>query len=233
MAKTQVKTRITTEAVICFYGSGVVFGAACTLSHMGTVLKQKVAALPPHQTEVFLAVLEQLRWFGGLQVRNVAVSPKRHISVHETTLVLYELMFLCFQAVGGNIMTASPISDLNPVFMAAGCKLTLMDKGNTRTHVSYSRSQSTDQWTTEHEHMLDFNVTWLILSENYIILYYWMLLIRCVYCLYVCQVLKNVCVALEITDGNMAENMKKKKSAVARKCWKYPTSSVFADSKNL
>ncbi|XP_044043358.1 xanthine dehydrogenase/oxidase [Siniperca chuatsi] len=86
---------------------GVVFGAACTLSHMGAVLKQAVDTLPPHQTEVFLAVLEQLRWFAGLQIRNVA-------------------------AVGGNIMTASPISDLNPVFMAAGCKLTLMDKDGSR-----------------------------------------------------------------------------------------------------
>ncbi|XP_073318733.1 xanthine dehydrogenase/oxidase isoform X2 [Pagrus major] len=86
---------------------GIVFGAACTLSHMGEVLKQAVETLPPHQTEVFLAVLEQLRWFAGLQIRNVA-------------------------AVGGNIMTASPISDLNPVFMAAGCKLTVMDKDGSR-----------------------------------------------------------------------------------------------------
>nr|XP_046237719.1 xanthine dehydrogenase/oxidase isoform X2 [Scatophagus argus] len=86
---------------------GVAFGAACSLSHMGAVLKQAVQALPPHQTEVFLAVLEQLRWFAGLQIRNVA-------------------------AIGGNIMTASPISDLNPVFMAAGCKLTLMDKDGSR-----------------------------------------------------------------------------------------------------
>ena len=44
------------------------------------------------------------------------------------------VVLLCFKAVGGNIMTASPISDLNPVFMAAGCKLTVMDKGNTHTH---------------------------------------------------------------------------------------------------
>lgn len=28
-------------------------------------------------------------------------------------------------------MTASPISDLNPVFMAASCKLTVMSKGTT------------------------------------------------------------------------------------------------------
>ncbi|KAF3688302.1 Xanthine dehydrogenase/oxidase Xanthine dehydrogenase [Channa argus] len=86
---------------------GIVFGAACTLSHMGAVLRQAVETLPPRQTEVFLAVLEQLRWFAGQQIRNVA-------------------------AVGGNIMTASPISDLNPVFMAAGCKLTLMDKDGSR-----------------------------------------------------------------------------------------------------
>ncbi|XP_068165396.1 xanthine dehydrogenase/oxidase [Antennarius striatus] len=86
---------------------GISFGAACTLSRMGDVLKQAVKTLPPHQIEVFLAVLEQLRWFAGLQIRNVA-------------------------AVGGNIMTASPISDLNPVFMATGCKLTLMDKDGSR-----------------------------------------------------------------------------------------------------
>ncbi|XP_008301642.1 xanthine dehydrogenase/oxidase isoform X1 [Stegastes partitus] len=86
---------------------GIVFGAACTLSHMGAVLRQAADALPPHRTEVFLAILEQLRWFAGQQIRNVA-------------------------AVGGNIMTASPISDLNPVFMAAGCRLTLMDKDGSR-----------------------------------------------------------------------------------------------------
>ncbi|KAK5874775.1 hypothetical protein CesoFtcFv8_027332 [Champsocephalus esox] len=86
---------------------GIEFGAACTLSHMGAVLRAALETLPPHQTEVFLAVLEQLRWFAGLQIRNVA-------------------------AVGGNIMTASPISDLNPVFMAAGCKLTLVDKDGSR-----------------------------------------------------------------------------------------------------
>lgn len=54
---------------------GIVFGAACTLSHMGAVLRQAVETLPLHQAEVFLAVLEQLRWFAGQQIRNVAVSP--------------------------------------------------------------------------------------------------------------------------------------------------------------
>uniref|UniRef100_A0A8L0DPJ2 Xanthine dehydrogenase/oxidase n=1 Tax=Oncorhynchus mykiss TaxID=8022 RepID=A0A8L0DPJ2_ONCMY len=89
---------------------GIVFGASCSLTLLGDVLKAAVGKLPLYQTEVFNAVLEQLRWFAGLQIRNVA-------------------------AIGGNIMTASPISDLNPVFMAAGCKLTLMSKGGERVVV--------------------------------------------------------------------------------------------------
>ena len=43
-------------------------------------------------------IKEMLRWFAGKQIRNVA-------------------------AIGGNIMTGSPISDLNPIFLASGCKL--------------------------------------------------------------------------------------------------------------
>uniref|UniRef100_A0A8C0FU99 Xanthine dehydrogenase n=1 Tax=Bubo bubo TaxID=30461 RepID=A0A8C0FU99_BUBBB len=75
--------------------TGVTFGAACTLSSVEEVLRKVVAELPPYKAEVFQAVLEQLRWFAGPQIRNVA-------------------------ALGGNIMTASPISDLNPVLMASG-----------------------------------------------------------------------------------------------------------------
>uniref|UniRef100_A0A8C8SUX6 Xanthine dehydrogenase/oxidase n=1 Tax=Pelusios castaneus TaxID=367368 RepID=A0A8C8SUX6_9SAUR len=87
---------------------GICFGAACTLSSVEVVLKKAVAELPPSKTEVFQAVLEQLRWFAGSQVKNVA-------------------------ALGGNIMTASPISDLNPVFMACGSKLTLVSNGGRKT----------------------------------------------------------------------------------------------------
>ncbi|XP_042370784.1 xanthine dehydrogenase/oxidase-like, partial [Plectropomus leopardus] len=57
---------------VTYTEDGVSFGAACTLSYVGTVLKQAVETLPPHQTQVFLAVLEQLRWFAGTQIRNVA-----------------------------------------------------------------------------------------------------------------------------------------------------------------
>uniref|UniRef100_A0A8B9W2H2 Xanthine dehydrogenase n=1 Tax=Anas zonorhyncha TaxID=75864 RepID=A0A8B9W2H2_9AVES len=84
--------------------TGVTFGAACTLSSVEEVLRKAVAELPSYKTEVFKAALEQLRWFAGPQIRNVA-------------------------ALGGNIMTASPISDLNPVLMASGSKLTLVSNG--------------------------------------------------------------------------------------------------------
>ena len=34
------------------------------------------------------------------------------------------------QALGGNIMTASPISDLNPLLLASGAVLDVIDTGN-------------------------------------------------------------------------------------------------------
>lgn len=37
---------------------------------------------------------------------------------------------IIFQAVGGNIMTGSPISDLNPIFLAAGIKLNVCSLNN-------------------------------------------------------------------------------------------------------
>ncbi|XP_036419585.1 xanthine dehydrogenase/oxidase isoform X2 [Colossoma macropomum] len=87
--------------------NGIEFGASVTLTVLGKKLREEVDKLPSYKTEVFQAILEQLRWFAGQQIRNVA-------------------------AIGGNIMTASPISDLNPLFMAAGCKLTLMSKEGKR-----------------------------------------------------------------------------------------------------
>ncbi|GCB78264.1 hypothetical protein scyTo_0015798, partial [Scyliorhinus torazame] len=53
--------------------NGITFGAACTLTYIGGELKKAVVELPSYRTEVFKAVLEQLRWFAGQQIRNVAV----------------------------------------------------------------------------------------------------------------------------------------------------------------
>ncbi|XP_057599156.1 xanthine dehydrogenase/oxidase isoform X2 [Hippopotamus amphibius kiboko] len=87
---------------------GISFGAACPLSSVEKTLLDAVAKLPTQKTEVFRGVLEQLRWFAGKQVKSVA-------------------------SIGGNIITASPISDLNPVFMASGTKLTIVSRGTRRT----------------------------------------------------------------------------------------------------
>uniref|UniRef100_A0A663MEB2 Xanthine dehydrogenase n=1 Tax=Athene cunicularia TaxID=194338 RepID=A0A663MEB2_ATHCN len=61
-----------TILLICLF-TGITFGAACTLSSVEEVLRKVVAELPPYKAEVFQAVLEQLRWFAGPQIRNVAV----------------------------------------------------------------------------------------------------------------------------------------------------------------
>ncbi|XP_037663546.1 xanthine dehydrogenase/oxidase [Choloepus didactylus] len=87
---------------------GICFGAACPLISVEKTLAEAVDKLPTHKTEVFRGVLEQLRWFAGKQVKSVA-------------------------SLGGNIITASPISDLNPVFMACGAKMTLVSQGTKRT----------------------------------------------------------------------------------------------------
>ncbi|CAL4058678.1 unnamed protein product, partial [Meganyctiphanes norvegica] len=79
---------------------GVEFGAAVTLSSIEETLKKEIHEKKNHSTRIFTAVLEMFRWFAGKQIRNAA-------------------------AIGGNIMTGSPISDLNPLLMAAGAILTL------------------------------------------------------------------------------------------------------------
>ena len=78
---------------------GVVFGANLTLSVFVQELSALVKALGTdgknkNKMDAFKALLENLRWFAGRQIRNVAT-------------------------IAGNIVTASPISDMNPVFMAS------------------------------------------------------------------------------------------------------------------
>ncbi|XP_021073324.1 xanthine dehydrogenase/oxidase [Mus pahari] len=87
---------------------GITFGAACPLSLVESVLVDAIGKLPEQKTEVFTGVIEQLRWFAGKQVKSVA-------------------------SIGGNIITASPISDLNPVLMASRAKLVLASRGTKRT----------------------------------------------------------------------------------------------------
>ena len=82
---------------------GLIVGAAVTLSALETQLEAIIAdysSYPKHGTQTYQQIIEMLRWFAGKQIRNVG-------------------------SIGGNIITGSPISDLNPILMASKCSLTL------------------------------------------------------------------------------------------------------------
>ena len=79
---------------------GLIVGAAVTLSALENQLEAIVAKYPKHATQTYQQIIEMLRWFAGKQIRNVG-------------------------SIGGNIITGSPISDLNPILMASKCSLTL------------------------------------------------------------------------------------------------------------
>lgn len=82
---------------------GLTIGAAVTLMEIENTFRKYIKDLPKHKTRSFVTIIEMLNWFAGKQIRNVA-------------------------AIGGNIMTGSPISDLNPIFMALKVKLNLVSE---------------------------------------------------------------------------------------------------------
>ncbi|XP_053612795.1 xanthine dehydrogenase [Plodia interpunctella] len=82
---------------------GLTIGASVTLMDMETKFTEYINVLPKYKTRTLLTIKQMLNWFAGKQIRNVA-------------------------AVGGNIMTGSPISDLNPILMSLKVKLNLLSK---------------------------------------------------------------------------------------------------------
>ncbi|KAJ7980772.1 putative Xanthine dehydrogenase [Quillaja saponaria] len=88
---------------------GIEIGAAVRLSNLMKFFSKIITERAAHETSSCQAFLEQLKWFAGTQIRNVA-------------------------SVGGNICTASPISDLNPLWMATRAEFRIIDcNGNIRT----------------------------------------------------------------------------------------------------
>ncbi|KAH3434847.1 hypothetical protein KXW39_002301 [Aspergillus fumigatus] len=76
----------------------VELGANVSLTDLESMCDEAVEKYGPVQSQPFKAIKKQLRYFAGRQIRNVA-SP------------------------AGNLATASPISDLNPVFVATNTLL--------------------------------------------------------------------------------------------------------------
>ncbi|RHZ22407.1 hypothetical protein DYB37_001144 [Aphanomyces astaci] len=79
---------------------GIQVGAAVPLVRLDNfckthVVKKTNAAVSPHQKRTFAAIRRMLKWFASVQIRNVA-------------------------SLGGNLATASPIADMNPLLAAMG-----------------------------------------------------------------------------------------------------------------
>ncbi|CAG4982084.1 unnamed protein product [Parnassius apollo] len=83
--------------------TGLVVGSAVTLLELENTCIKCINMLPQYRTRSLVTIKDMLYWFAGKQIRNVA-------------------------AIGGNIMTGSPISDLNPILMSLKVKLNLLSK---------------------------------------------------------------------------------------------------------
>ncbi|KAL4808350.1 Molybdopterin-binding domain of aldehyde dehydrogenase-domain-containing protein [Aspergillus unguis] len=81
-----------------FHDDHLEIGANISLTDLESVCDQAVERYGPVRSQPFIAIKKQLRYFAGRQIRNVA-SP------------------------AGNLATASPISDLNPVFVSTNTTL--------------------------------------------------------------------------------------------------------------
>ncbi|XP_063994922.1 xanthine dehydrogenase-like [Diachasmimorpha longicaudata] len=93
-----IQTRQIPELGSILVQDSLTIGASVTLMELEESLTDLISVTPEYKTRIFKEIVEMLHWFAGKQVRNVA-------------------------AIGGNIMTGSPISDLVPILMACGTKL--------------------------------------------------------------------------------------------------------------
>eukprot|EP01113_Clastostelium_recurvatum_P030146 TRINITY_DN3652_c0_g1_i1.p1 TRINITY_DN3652_c0_g1~~TRINITY_DN3652_c0_g1_i1.p1 ORF type:complete len:1345 (-),score=361.69 TRINITY_DN3652_c0_g1_i1:322-4356(-) len=91
--------------------TGVSIGAAVTLTRLRTFFEEQTKTRPAHEAQLCEVMLAQLKLFAGNQIRNVG-------------------------CLGGNIATASPISDINPVLLAMSAVLTVgSDQGERKINM--------------------------------------------------------------------------------------------------
>ncbi|XP_049426123.1 aldehyde oxidase 6 [Epinephelus fuscoguttatus] len=100
-------TRVTELFEVTQTPQGVWVGAGCTLTEVRSHLENLVPQVTEEKTELFRALIQQLGNVGSQQIRNVA-------------------------SLGGNIMSAYPNSDLNPVLAAGNCKVNVVSNGGRR-----------------------------------------------------------------------------------------------------
>uniref|UniRef100_A0A336MLN1 Xanthine dehydrogenase n=1 Tax=Culicoides sonorensis TaxID=179676 RepID=A0A336MLN1_CULSO len=95
---------------------GIRVGANINLTTLDQILNEEIQNQPSEVTRIYQTIIDMLHWFSGAQIRNVAT-------------------------VVGNIMTGSPISDLNPIFLAIGLKLEIMSPDSTTSKYVEMNSQ--------------------------------------------------------------------------------------------
>ncbi|XP_050420003.1 xanthine dehydrogenase isoform X2 [Adelges cooleyi] len=91
-------TKIPELNVIQVSEKGLTVGAAVTIQKFETELSYLAMNMPDYKIQVVKALLDIIPWFASKQIRNVG-------------------------CIAGNIVTGSPISDLNPILLAARCQL--------------------------------------------------------------------------------------------------------------
>ncbi|XP_011496328.1 PREDICTED: xanthine dehydrogenase [Ceratosolen solmsi marchali] len=95
--------------------NAIKIGASITLTEVDEIFRCQIKTKPEYKTRIFKVAVEILHYFAGKQIRNVA-------------------------ALGGNIMTGSPISDMNPVLMAADVTLNVcsLERGYRRIKMDHT-----------------------------------------------------------------------------------------------
>ncbi|XP_077979675.1 xanthine dehydrogenase/oxidase-like [Glandiceps talaboti] len=78
----------------------IIFGASVSMTSVQQTLQRRVEDIPKHKARVYASLIETFEDFGDVQIKNVA-------------------------GIGSHIMTASPLSDVIPLLMAAGVKVTV------------------------------------------------------------------------------------------------------------
>ncbi|XP_029462074.1 aldehyde oxidase-like isoform X2 [Rhinatrema bivittatum] len=97
-------SRVLDLSVVSYTEEGVTVGAGCSLTLVKDTLTKAVSKLPEEKTKIFQALLQQLKTLAGQQIRNTA-------------------------SIGGNIISRSTTSDLNPILVVGNCTLNLASKG--------------------------------------------------------------------------------------------------------
>ncbi|KAI0425797.1 xanthine dehydrogenase [Xylaria sp. FL1042] len=89
-----------------FKSDYVEIGGNVILTDLEAICQDAIKHYGEARGQIFQAIYKQLKYFAGRQIRNVGTP-------------------------AGNLATASPISDLNPVFLAANCTLIAKSRGKT------------------------------------------------------------------------------------------------------